>query len=38
MAPSGAVPPEQMDWHISPLEEKLVPNPESPDAPLVPMC
>ncbi|MFC1805842.1 retroviral-like aspartic protease family protein [Planctomycetota bacterium] len=34
----GAVPLEQMDWHISPLEKKLVPNPESPDGPLVPLC
>ena len=34
----GAVPLEQMDWHVSPLEKKLVPNPESPDGPLVPMC
>ena len=34
----GAVPLEEMDWHISPLEKKLVPNPDSPDGPLVPMC
>lgn len=34
----GAVPLEQMDWHISPLDKKLVPNPESPDEPLVPLC
>ena len=34
----GAVPLEEMDWHISPLEKKLVPNPESPEGPLVPMC
>jgi len=29
---------QAMDWHISPLDKKLVPNPESPDGPLVPMC
>jgi len=34
----GAVPLEQMDWHVSPQASKLVPNPESPDGPLVPMC
>ena len=34
----GAVPLEQMDWHVSPLEKRLVPNPESPDGPLVPLC
>jgi len=34
----GALPLEEMDWHISPLEKKLVPNPESPDEPLFPMC
>ena len=34
----GAVPLEQMDWHVSPQAKKLVPNPESPDGPLVPMC
>jgi clan AA aspartic protease len=34
----GAVPLEEMDWHISPAGNKLVPNPESPDGPLVPMC
>ena len=34
----GAVPLEQMDWHLSPLDNRLVPNPESPDGPLVPMC
>ena len=34
----GAVPLEQMDWHVSPLDKKLVPNPESPDGPLVPLC
>ncbi|MBM4039644.1 MAG: hypothetical protein FJ290_14140 [Planctomycetes bacterium] len=33
----GAVPLEQMDWHISPQEQKLLPNPESPDGPLLPM-
>jgi clan AA aspartic protease len=34
----GAVPMEHMDWHISPLEKRLVPNPKSPDKPLVPLC
>lgn len=33
----GAIPLEQMDWHIDPLEEKLVGRPESPDKPLLPM-
>jgi clan AA aspartic protease len=33
----GAVPLEEMDWHISPQDRKLVPNPESPDRPLLPM-
>ncbi len=33
----GALPLEEMDWHISPLEQKLLPNPESPDGPLLPM-
>ncbi len=34
----GAVPLEQMDWHISALEKKLVPNPRSPNKPLLPLC
>ena len=34
----GAVPLEEMDWHISPSEKKLVPNPRSPDKPLLPLC
>ncbi len=34
----GAVPLEEMDWHISPLEKKLVPNPRSPEKPLLPLC
>lgn len=34
----GAVPMEHMDWHISPLEKRLVPNPRSPDRPLLPLC
>lgn len=33
----GALPLEEMDWHVSPREQKLVPNPESPDGPLLPM-
>lgn len=31
----GALPLEEMDWHISPFERKLLPNPESPDEPLL---
>ena len=34
----GAVPLEEMDWHVSPQEQALVPNPDSPDAPLLPLC
>ena len=34
----GAVPLEEMDWHVSPQEKKLLPNPESPDGPLLPLC
>lgn len=34
----GAVPLEEMDWHISPLEKKLLPNPKSPEKPLLPLC
>ncbi len=34
----GAVPLEEMDWHVSPLEKKLLPNPRSPDRPLLPLC
>jgi len=34
----GAVPLEEMDWHISPLQKKLVPNPRSPEKPLLPLC
>ena len=30
----GALPLEGMDWHISPSEQKLLPNPDSPDEPL----
>lgn len=33
----GAVPLEEMDWHVSPQEKKLVPNAKSPDAPLIPL-
>jgi len=33
----GAVPLEEMDWHIDPAEQKLVGRPESPDKPLLPM-
>lgn len=34
----GAVPLEEMDWHISPLEKRLLPNPKSPEKPLLPLC
>lgn len=34
----GAVPLEEMDWHVSPLEKRLVPNPRSPERPLLPLC
>ena len=34
----GAVPLEEMDWHISPIEKKLMPNPRSPERPLLPLC
>ncbi|MBW2311069.1 MAG: retroviral-like aspartic protease family protein [Deltaproteobacteria bacterium] len=34
----GAIPLEEMDWHISPAEKKLVPNPKSPEKPLLPLC
>lgn len=33
----GGVPMEHMDWHVSPLERRLVPNPRSPDKPLLPL-
>ncbi len=34
----GAVPLEQMDWRVSPQERRLIPNPQSPDEPLLPLC
>ena len=34
----GAVPLEEMDWHILPGEKGLVPNPKSPEKPLLPLC
>lgn len=34
----GAVPLEEMDWHIDPLGKALVPNPKSPERPLLPLC
>ena len=34
----GAVPLEEMDWHVSPSGKELVPNPKSPDKPLLPLC
>jgi len=33
----GAVPLEEMDWHISPVDKRLVPNPKSPEKPLLPL-
>lgn len=33
----GAVPLELMDWHISPAGQRLLPNPESPEGPLLPL-
>lgn len=33
----GAVPLEEMDWHISPAEMRLVPNPRWPDTPTQPL-
>ncbi|MCY3022262.1 MAG: retroviral-like aspartic protease family protein [Planctomycetota bacterium] len=34
----GAVPLEEMDWHVSPQGKELVPNPRSPEKPLLPLC
>jgi clan AA aspartic protease len=34
----GAIPLEEMDWQVSPTEKKLIPNPRSPDRPLLPLC
>lgn len=34
----GAVPLEEMDWRIDPSQKRLVPNPRSPDRPLLPLC
>lgn len=34
----GAVPLEEMDWRIDLSEKKLVPNPRSPDGPLLPLA
>jgi clan AA aspartic protease len=34
----GAVPLEEMDWRVSPQLKKLVPNPKSPEKPLLPLC
>ena len=34
----GAVPLEVMDWHVSPQRKELLPNPKSPDKPLLPLC
>lgn len=34
----GAVPLEEMDWHVAPLDRRLVPNPRSPEMPLLPLA
>lgn len=34
----GAVPLEEMDWRVSPQQKRLVPNPRSPQKPLLPLC
>ncbi len=34
----GAIPLEEMDWHISNKDKKLMPNPKSPDKSLLPLC
>jgi clan AA aspartic protease len=34
----GAVPLEEMDWHIASSGKKLVPNPRSPEKALLPLC
>ena len=33
----GRIPLQQMDWHVSAEEKKLLPNPKSPDKPLLPL-
>ena len=33
----GAVPLEEMDWHVAPGKRCLLPNPASPDGPLLPL-
>ncbi|MCI0437643.1 MAG: clan AA aspartic protease [Chloroflexi bacterium] len=33
----GAVPLEEMDWHISPSARRLIPNPRSPNGPTLPL-
>lgn len=34
----GAIPLEEMDWHVSARGKKLLPNPKSPEKPLLPLC
>ena len=34
----GAIPLEEMDWHVVPGAQRLLPNPDSPDRPLLPLC
>lgn len=33
----GAVPLGEMDWHISPTQKRLMPNPRWPDLPTQPL-
>ena len=33
----GAVPLEEIDWHISAQDKRLLPNPKSPDKPFLPL-
>ncbi|MDP6495390.1 MAG: hypothetical protein QGI09_08250, partial [Dehalococcoidia bacterium] len=34
----GAVPLEEMDWHVSSTEKRLLPNPRSTNGPLLPLA
>lgn len=34
----GAVPLEEMDWRVDPSGKRLLPDPRSPDRPLLPLC
>ena len=33
----GIVPPQEMDWRVSPTDRKLVPNPRSRNGPVLPL-